>query len=312
MSNLTMKKMQWQKEGFIYCPDGSLDWAQNYACAPTPLLIAPDKLRIFVSFCDSDMMGRAAYVDVDPNDPKKILCVSDKPILDIGQAGHFDESGIMPTCVLSVGEKLYMYYVGYQRGQKVRYYQFSGLAISIDQGESFSRVQVVPILERSQEESLNRTAPFVIFEEGVFRMWYVAGSEWTEIDGKSMPVYNLHYAKSIDGIHWPNQGKRCLDFQNEDEYVIGRPWLIKEEGGYKMFLSSRTRSKGYRIGYAESNDGVNWTRLDQLMDLDISKTGWDSEMLAYASIFQYQDKTYMFYNGNDCGRTGFGYAILKH
>lgn len=310
MSNLAVETMKWAKQGLIYCPDGSMPWAKQYACAPTPLLIDSGRLRIFLAFCDENMVGRAGYVDVNPDNPKNILSIGHQPILDIGKPGRFDENGLMPTCVLPVGDKLYMYYVGYQLGQKVRYYQFSGLAVSTDKGNSFHRIEEVSVIDRSHQESLNRTAPFVMHENGRFRMWYVGGSEWTIVNGKTFPVYNIRYMESEDGIHWPSYGKVCLDFESEDEFVIGRPWVFKENGIYKMFLSSRTRSKGYRLGYAESKDGIDWHRLDRMINIDVSDTGWDSQMLAYASIFNWKEKTYMFYNGNDCGRSGFGYALL--
>jgi hypothetical protein len=78
-----------------------------------------------------------------------------------------------------------------------------------------------------------------------------------------------------------------------------------------MFYSIRTRSKGYRLGYAESKDGVTWQRRDDDVGIDVSADGWDSEMIAYASVVAHGDKVYMFYNGNNCGATGFGYAILR-
>jgi hypothetical protein len=31
--------------------------------------------------------------------------------------------------------------------------------------------------------------------------------------------------------------------------------------------------------------------------------------LCYPSLLAYKDRTYMFYNGNDMGRDGFGYAV---
>jgi hypothetical protein len=79
-----------------------------------------------------------------------------------------------------------------------------------------------------------------------------------------------------------------------------------------MFYSSRTRSKGYRIGYAESVDGENWTRRDEEIGIDVSEDGWDSQMLAYACVVRHKEKVYMFYNGNNYGETGFGYAELEH
>jgi sucrose-6-phosphate hydrolase SacC (GH32 family) len=255
-------------------------------------------------------VGRIGYVDVQPDAPDRIVRVTSEPVLDIGAPGMFDENGVVPTCVVAVGDRLFMYYVGYQLGVKVKYFQFQGLAISSDGGESFERAQRVPVLERSDAEPLNRTSAFVRRDGGVFRMWYVGGGEWTIVGEKPLPVYNLRYTESTDGVSWGNCGKVCLDFANADEHAFGRPWVWDAEDGLAMMYSIRTRSKDYRLGLARSADGITWRRCDDEVGIDVSADGWDSEMIAYGSVVRHGDRTYLFYNGNGRGRTGFGYAEL--
>jgi len=304
--------MKWRKMGRIYAPDGSLPWARKFAFPPTPYFLNEEVIRIYVAFCDEQMVGRIGYVDVSADNPLEVLRVSEQPVLNIGTPGAFDENGLLPTCIVEVDGKLYLYYVGYQLGLKVRYYQFEGLAISTDGGESFVRAQRVPVTDRTDQELLNRTSAFVRRRGACFQMWYVGGSEWTVIDGKPMPVYNIRYMESADGINWPAEGRVCVDYTGEGEYAFGRPFVVEENGRQLMFYSSRTRSKGYRIGYAESTDGQNWTRRDEGIGIDVSAGGWDSQMLAYACVVRHKDKVYMFYNGNNYGETGFGCAELEH
>ena len=64
-------------------------------------------------------------------------------------------------------------------------------------------------------------------------------------------------------------------------------------------------------GYAESKDGLNWERKPEQSKIELSESGWDSEMLEYASVNRFKDTYYMIYNGNAFGKTGFGYAIEK-
>jgi predicted GH43/DUF377 family glycosyl hydrolase len=130
--------MKWSKQRLIYAPDGSLPWARKYAYPPSPLLMNDNVLRIYLAFCDRNMVGRAGYVDVDADNPSIIRRVSSEPVLDIGVPGAFDEDGVVPTSVIRVGDLIYMYYVGYQLGYQVRYFQFQGLAISADGGQSFN------------------------------------------------------------------------------------------------------------------------------------------------------------------------------
>ncbi len=302
--------MRWIKKGLIYGPDGKISWAKKHAFPPTPYFINENTIRVYVAFCDENTVGRVGYVDISAMNPSEVLNVSENPVLDIGNPGAFDENGVLPTSVVQYGDKLYLYYVGYQLGHKVRYYQFQGLAISEDGGNSFIRYTKCPILDRSDHEMLNRTSAFVMCDNS-FKMWYVGGSEWIDIRGKHLPVYNIRYLESSDGKKWGDEGRICIDFKDTDEFAFGRPFVIKHAGLYKMFYSVRTASEGYRPGYAESEDGNNWIRKDEEIGIEVSKSGWDSEMIAYLSIATYKDAVYMFYNGNKFGYDGFGYAVLE-
>jgi sucrose-6-phosphate hydrolase SacC (GH32 family) len=302
--------MEWLKMGLIYAPTGSIPWAQQYAFPPTPHLINEEILRVYVAFRDADGVGRVGFVEVDARNPGAVRRVSTAPVLDIGTAGAFDENGVVPTCVVRHNDQLYMYYVGYQLGYKVRYFQFQGLAISEDGGLTFRRHSTVPIIDRSDQELLNRTSAFVLRDDHMFKMWYVAGSDWVSIGNKLLPRYNLRYLESIDGRTWGRVGRVCFDFRDANEYAFGRPWIVRDPNLYHMFYSIRTRSKGYRLGYAKSRDGIAWQREDDAVGIDVSESGWDSEMIAYPSIYRDGNEVYLFYNGNNCGSTGFGFAQL--
>jgi hypothetical protein len=69
-------------------------------------------------------------------------------------------------------------------------------------------------------------------------------------------------------------------------------------------------TKSYRLGYAESNDGITWTRKDSSVGITRSETGWDSEMICYSHVVDHGGRRYLFYNGNGFGQSGIGYAIL--
>ena len=67
---------------------------------------------------------------------------------------------------------------------------------------------------------------------------------------------------------------------------------------------------GYRLGYAESADGVRWERLDHLAGMERSDEGWDSVMIAYPFVYEHRGVKHLLYNGNGFGETGIGYAVL--
>lgn len=303
--------MKWVKKGLIYVADGSFGWVKSHAMIPTPEMISEDVIRIYLTFCDEKGIGRIGYIDVSSDNPSNILEVSENPLIDIGRPGTFDENGVLVCSVVRVpAGKKYLYYVGFELGHRIRYRLLTGLAVSVDNGRTFQRVQKTPILERSDKELFFRCGPYCVFESGVFKMWYVAGSSWTEIDGKQMPEYTINYMESKDGIKWPEEGRVCIDVMGEHEHGFGRPWVVRDEKGYQMFYSIRKKDKGYRLGYAESSDGLIWTRKDHEIGIDVSETGWDSKTVCYSAVLRVYGKTYMFYNGNEFGRTGFGYAEL--
>ena len=303
--------MKWLKHGIVYCPDGSLSWAQSHAMIPTPVLLSPKVLRVYCTMCDANMVGRPGYVDLDPNDPLRVLNVSKEPLFEVGCAGSFDENGVMPCSVVMVGSRYYMYYVGFELGTKIRYRLLTGLAISEDGGATFKSIRRTPILERSDAELYFRGGPFALSKDDRIRLWYVAGSEWTTINDKPMPVYDLKYQESPDGILWKEEGQLTLTL-DQDEHGFGRPWVVQRGiNDYQLYFSVRKRSlAAYRLGYAVSSNGLDWIRKDHEMGLDVSPGSFDSDAIMYSAVITVGAKTYCFYNGNDFGRYGFALAEL--
>ncbi len=303
--------MHWEKMGRVYSAAGEYDWAQSHAFIPTSMMLDENRIRVYVAFLDRQKVGRIGFVDVDADDPRRVLRVSEKCVLDVGQPGAFDDNGVTPMCLLSFEGRLYLYYVGWQLGVKVRYYLFMGLAVSEDGGESFHRLSQTPILDRGDGEMFVRSAANVIRDGDRWRMWYIAGSRWIEVGGKQVPTYNMRFLESRDLAIWDKRGRICLELAGNDEFGFGRPYVIKENGLFKMWYSIRSISKGYRLGYAESDDGQHWKRKDAELGMDVSETGWDSEMICFSCIQKTRSGTYMFYNGNNYGETGFGVARLQ-
>jgi hypothetical protein len=306
--------MRWRKLGLIYGPDGRQPWAQSHAMIPTPIRLSEDVIRIYVTFCDDRGIGRPGYVDVAANDPRKVIAVSERPLLDPGLPGTFDENGMLACSVVDLGQgRMFMYYAGFELGTQIRYRLMTGLAISEDGGTTFRRHAPVPVLDRSATELYFRCGPCCQHSANRFRLWYVAGSAWIDVQGKPMPVYDIRYAESGDGIHWPAQGTLQIPLSHPDEHGFGRPWVIPApDGGFRMFYSVRRKSLGaYRLGYAESPDGNTWTRLDNQLNLDAGPDSFDSAAIMYAAAIEVGGRLYVFYNGNEFGRAGFAAAVLE-
>ncbi len=304
--------MKWHKHGLVWGPDGTLPWARSHAMVPTPIELPHlGVIRIFFSACDNEGLSRPGFVDVSPDDPTHVQFVHTQPLMDIGAPGTFDENGVVTTSVVLVPDgRLFMYYVGFEIGTRIRYRLLAGAAISENDGADFTRVSTVPILERSPDDLYFRGGPCVRLENGRFRMWYVGGSGWLELDGKPMPEYRMKHLESADGLHWPGEGRLVMDITEDDEYGFGRPWILPHPaGGYEMHYSVRRKSlRAYRMGHATSPDGLSWTRRDAELGLDVSPGGFDSDAIMYGAPIRIGGVSYCYYNGNDFGRAGFGVA----
>ncbi|MEW5748721.1 MAG: hypothetical protein AB1793_08085 [Candidatus Thermoplasmatota archaeon] len=296
--------------GLVYCPNGRSNWSQHSALTPTPIQLEDDKIRVYAGMRDNTGASRIGYVDVDADKPSRIVAVSDSPVLDVGLPGCFDDNGVILGDIAQLGRKLLMYYVGFQLVEKVKFLAFSGLAVSVDGGERFQRCSNTPILDRSDDGLYIRAIHSVLRENGIWRAWCGVGSGWETIGGKPYPRYNIRLYESRDGIHFPDRGTVCID-NTENEYRIGRPRVVKDGDTYCMFYTKGTLTGDYIPGYAESKDGISWIRKDSEAGISLSKEGWDSKHLCYPATIRVRERTIMFYNGNDMGRTGFGYAELE-
>lgn len=296
----------WIKHGLILKPNTNLSWMKSHVAVPTIEKVEGDIYRMY--FCSRDDQNRShiGYAEFNINDPTNMIYLTPEPILGLGELGAFDDNGVTPTCVIDVGEKKFLYYVGWNKGTTVRMHLFVGLAVSSDGGKSFKRYSRAPILERKPVDPL-LTATLSILKEGdIYRMWYISGDSWFERSGETFPVYNIKYAESKDAINWVRTGRVCITYKNEDEHALARPCVIKEDGIYKMWFSHK--GADYRIGYAESADGLNWNRMDEKVKLDETYSDFDSEMQEYAFVVAHGNKKFMFYNGNEYGKDGIGLA----
>lgn len=306
--------MKWNKVGLIYKPEKKNNWNSSHAYIPTPIKLNDEIIRIYVNFLDTSGISRPGFIDVLVEDPKKVINISQQPLLDIGQPGTFDDNGVACTSIVkNKDESMYMYYVGFELGIKTRYKLFSGLAISNDKGNSFKKFSTTPILDRTNNANHFRGGPFCLLENGIYKLWYCEGNEWITINEKQMPSYEIVYMESDDGINWPEVGKKIFDNKKKDEYGYGRPYILKKnDGTYRMFYSIRIKSKNkYTLGYAESTDGIKWLRLDKELNLDKSRMFFEKNEIMYGAAIEIKNKFYLFYNGDNFGEEGIGLAILK-
>ncbi len=315
--------MNWTKKGIIYKPTGAMPFSRTHAQVPFgfPLPNDPTRLRVYFSTRDGQSRSATSFVELAADDLNNVLYVHNKPCLSYGAVGMFDEAGTMPSWFLPVKaadgtDEIWLYYTGWNVSSTASYRLGIGLAVSRDGGLTFERMFTGPILDRYVFDQVWVAQPCVMIENGTWRMWYLSCTKIEVIAGRPEPFYDVKYAESQDGIHWHRTGQVCVGY---DEFTdaIGRPTVYKEGNLYKMYFSFRNAtnyrtdvSRSYRMGYAESADGISWQRRDDLAGIERAADGWDSDMMDYGHVLQHRNQWLMLYNGNGFGASGFGAATL--
>jgi len=303
--------MNWNKSGRVFVANKHSNWMVSHAMIPTPILLNEAVLRIYTTFCDENKVGRVGYVDVSADNPSYILGWSKEPCLDIGKPGQFDDNGVVGCSVILLPNgRIRMYYAGFELCHRVRHRILTGIAES-DDGGHFVRLQNMPFLERSEDESFCRGAPFCYSSGNQHKLWYAASNDWIKVNGVEKLVSVIKMTESLDGLDWSGASKLCFDIDFDHEFGFSRPYVRKNGVNYEMYYTIRDYKIGYRLGYAVSSDGLKWQRQDEFVNFPPGVDGeWDSEMLCYPAVITIKNQTYLFYSGNNFGETGFGYAQL--
>jgi hypothetical protein len=303
--------MIWRKKGLLFTADKLDAWMFSHAANPVPIMKPDGLLRVFFTSRDISSRSHIGWCDLNPVADFKVMGISDAPVLTPGEIGLFDDSGVTLACIVPVGSTWHLYYLGWNLAVTVPWHNSIGLAIGDPFTGKFTKHSLAPMMDRDATDPYSVSYPFVLEDEGKFKMWYGTNRSWGAKQEEMDHV--LKYADSNDGIHWSRSGIVSLDHIYDGEYAVSRPFVKKEGGIYKMWFSYRPGPEGatYRIGYAESEDGIRFTRKDQEVGITVSQDGWDQEMVCYPSIFEFGGKTMMLYNGNGYGKSGFGLAVLE-
>ncbi len=306
--------MSWKKKGCVFQANGEFGWMMSHAQVPT-VYVMEDRFRVFFSTRNSNGKSLTACIDLDKDDPMQIKHLYEKPVLGFGRPGTFDDEGVMPSYIVKHHHQLLLYYSGWNQRVNVPYHNAMGLAVS-DDGLTFNRMYDGPIMDRIATEPYLAVTPCVLKEDHEWKMWYVSGIKWELIEQKYEPIYLIKYAYSLDGIVWQRPNITCI-LQRHEYEVFSHPNVLKIDDVYHMWYcyrhcyDYRDGLGSYRLGYAQSLDGINWQRKDDELGITVSFAGWDSTMMCYPYVIKDNDKLIMFYNGNGFGKSGFGYALFE-
>ncbi|TCI63130.1 hypothetical protein [Exiguobacterium sp. SH0S2] len=311
--------MKWRKLGHIFDPKPHGFFGDYSAFAQSPqALVFDDFVRIYFSTREPDADGtfksHIRYVDMTPS--FEVIAVSHDPVIPLGKLGTFDEHGIFPFHVTRTDAGLYGYTSGWSRRESVSVETGIGLSISHDDGHTFERIGDGPVLSASVDEPFLVGDPFVFTKDKQY-MYYIYGTTWkTGPDGVAERTYKIALATSEDGRTFTRYGRIVDDVIPDESQAL--PTVFEAGGRYHMVFCFRDTfgfrddpTRGYRLGYAYSDDLMQWTRDDASLGFERSDSGWDSAMECYPHVFEMNGRQYLLYNGNAFGRDGFGVAVLE-
>jgi hypothetical protein len=298
--------MRWNRLGRVYCPTGEHSWMLTHAANPVAELRDDGTVRVYFGARDDSGRTSIGYVDLEIADSFQVLAVNPFPVVAPGSAGAFDDSGASMGCLVRTSEARFLYYLGWNLSVTVPWRNSIGLARSPVGESRFERVSLAPVLDRNRFDPYSLSYPWVLHDEGRWRMWYGSNLSWGTRPTDMKHV--IRYAESEDGIVWRPTGETAIVPGGGGEFAVARPCVVRDKSCWRMWFSARANA--YRIGYAESTDGIHWVRMDEKYGLEPSFADWENEAVSYASVFDHGGRRYMLYNGNSYGRTGFGIAVL--
>ncbi|MEO1060702.1 MAG: hypothetical protein AAFZ07_04740 [Actinomycetota bacterium] len=307
----------WTRLGHVFRPDNSLDWMQDYATTPTALLL-DDRIRVFFSTRGArdgagNFVSQTTFVDVDRIDPTRVLAVGDRPLIDVGSPGSFDEFGIMVAEAVAVGDRTFLYYMGWQRTTTAPYLVQLGLAVADRDGTAFEKISEGPVL------GVHRLDPWGIGNVCVrsqgerFEMTYTSFLPWTHGDDGWSPRYELRRATSDDGVDWEREDATVLAPTHPRE-ALATPAIWRHGSRQHLWFSARAATAegghgAYRIGHAVADDDGTWIR-DDRGGLGPGAAGWEREATCYPALIEVDGRLLAFYCGDGFGHTGFGVAEI--
>ena len=311
---LHKKQFEWQKMGLVFQQTDS-----NWTHSSHPVIIPLPNGEYILGFTSRDKNRRSHifFSKVEFNGERFSYLTKPKIVIRPGDIGYFDCDGAISVSCVKEKNNWFLYYVGWQNLPREMWICDTGRAkIDLEKIEAYKEFEG-PVLGRDKNHPLFAAATaFHIDENGIWHTWYNTGIKWEEKrDGSLKHYYGIYHATSKDGIDWiPDENRAMvLPYKDEYEYAFGRPSVIAKDGFLYMWYAYRATKTiaEYRIGFAYSKDGLKWHRADERSGIDVSKNGWDSQMICYPYLFEHNNEMYMLYNGNNYGQSGIGFAKLK-
>ena len=299
--------MKWHKLGQVYHSEEINRFLLTHASNPVAIHLSANIFRVFFSGRDKSNRSSVGYIDLDIIEKKVINVCQDAIFTFSDGLGSFFSHGVSIGNTYKSGGKTYMLFMAWQIPKDQHWRGDIGRLLLSNENDNLELVGKSPLLSLDDTDPISLSYPWVMYDEGMYKMWYGSTVTWKCDNGEM--IHTIKYATSFDGESWKRHGIAVPYLENHSQ-AFSRPSVIKDKNGYHMWNSVRSGlGEKYRIGYSHSEDGSKWTQ-SQFSGIDVSPNGWDSEMICYPFVFKHNGQTYMLYNGNNYGKFGFGLAVL--
>jgi len=235
-----------------------------------------------------------------------------------GTLNKWDEGGIeRGISIVKINNTYHLWYAGTDRRDLTQsQYWRIGYATSPDGINWTKQNNGNPVIEPTKSWELNNVSyPHVLYENGVFRMWYAASTG-------DLPT-QFCYATSTDGINWNKEYENPVmtigSTGSFDEFYINTPRVSHEpDGTYKMWYSGYGKygnnDKRWSIGYATNTEDPKPLTKDPVIIVPGMFASWSKEALLEGKTDIVQWKPLSFikeYDGMEKTLHNLGYANGK-
>ena len=297
----------WNKKGLLYNCKGIHPKLMTHAANPLPVHLKGNIYRVFFSSRDNQQRSSVGAVDIDIVD-KKVLIEHQEPFFVHGPEGSFYSHGVSIGNLYNVDGVNYIGFMGWQNPEDGHWFGEIGRLV-VNDDTTLSMDSKSQTLRLDDHDPISLSYPWVLKDSNKYKMWYGSTIEWDA--GNNEMLHVIKYAESCDGHNWV-KSSYYVPYKLGFYQAFSRPTVIKGSAGFRMWFSYRSGTgETYRIGSTDSLDGLTWNNEIVLNALKLSPSGWDSEMVEYPYVMTHNEITYMFYNGNEYGKSGFGLAILE-
>jgi hypothetical protein len=271
---------------------------------PTPINLPDGNVRVFGGVRDE--LGRSSihWADLDIFS-EKVLDYSRIPCLDTRESQDFDTDGAILGDIFAYKDALGMFYIGFKLDHEVKFRAYTGFAISNDFGLTWTKsTSPITSLEANVESNDIFAVHSVNISPDSIELLIAIGDSWEVIDGVKYPKYSSYRAHGNTFEDLILESIPLLP-QSQNIYRLGRPrFFFDSNKEIEFILATGGRRDGdYRPYIFEKKNG-SWDNSHLEFPVLPGEDSRFSLQVSYPSQIHVQNSNWIFFNGDQMGRTG--------